>query len=119
MKYILINYILLLFSVSVPYRSSALELQKHKETSRTKAFENQLSNAKSTDSTRYSITIKGCGNEVKIGNRKSIRKSLVNVKAQNAITINGEANNVIIHQSDKKAKVSISQDGNNNHVRIL
>lgn len=119
MKYISIVYILLLFSVSVPYRSSAMELQKHKETSRTKSFHNQLSNSKSDDSTQYSITIIGQANEIKIDNRKSIRKSQVKANAQNAITITGEANTVAIHQSDKKGKVNISQNGNSNHVSIL
>lgn len=96
-----------------------MELQKHKETSRTKSFHNQLSNSKSDDSTQYSITINGQANEIKIDNRKSIRKSQVKANAQNAITITGEANTVAIHQSDKKGKVNISQNGNSNHVSIL
>lgn len=73
-----------------------------------------------SDSTQYSIQIKGQSNIVKV-NGKVMKTTLDSLNAQKKISIrvSGEGNTVLINRTDKKSEVNILQKGRNNQVKIL
>jgi len=115
-------YILLLFSVSITWKSSALELPKHKDILKTKTTVCLAGNNITVDSiANYSISINGKQNLVTIKTDTltiQTAKSIPNkLKDSNTIEINGEGNSVSVNQ-DPKGKVEVKQSGNNNHINI-
>ena len=76
-----------------------------------------------TDSVaNYSISINGERNMVNVKtNSQTVQTSESidnNPKADHTITINGKGNSVVVTPEDKKGKVTVSQNGNNNKVSI-
>jgi len=123
MKTELIICILLLFLISVPCKSSVLELQKRKDIFKAKTPDCTVGNTIKVDSTaNFSISIQGQQNLVTIKTDSltvQTAKSITNKsKDSNTIEINGEGNSVSVNQ-DIKGKIEVKQSGNNNTVNIV
>jgi len=123
MKNTLLICIILMFSVSVPCKSSVLELQKRKDIFKAKTPDCTVGNTIKVDSTvNFSISIQGQQNLVTIKTDSltvQTTKSITNKsKDCNTIKINGEGNSVSVYQ-DPKGKVEVKQNGNNNTVKIV
>ncbi|MBP1631594.1 MAG: hypothetical protein H6Q15_2487 [Bacteroidetes bacterium] len=72
-----------------------------------------------SDSTQYSVLIKGRSNIVRI-NGKIVKATQDSTDSQKEISIrvSGEGNSVLINQTDKKSEVNVLQKGENNQVKI-
>ena len=121
MKNILAICIFLLFS-NIPYKSSALDLQRHKEILKAKASVCSVGNNITVDSiANYSININGKQNLVTIKTDSlaaQTTESITNkAKDINTIEISGKGNSVSINQ-ESKGKVEVKQRGNNNSIKI-
>lgn len=122
MKNVLIICILLVFTPSITCKSSAFELQKHKEILKTQTSACSASNYIKVDSiANYTISINGKQNLVTIKidsltvqTDKSITKKS---KDSNSIEINGESNSVSVNQKSR-GKVVVKQSGKINHINI-
>ena len=91
---------------------------KHKRMVKSKNQETQLSKVASADTTLYSIQMNGQSNEVTVNKELQTETSPCKSEKPNTIIVKGEGNTVSLSQTDKKSKVNISQNGNNNKISI-
>ena len=70
-----------------------------------------------TDTTQYSIQMKGQSNSVTINGKKMV-STCDTTEKQNNIRVRGGGNTIIINQTDRQSEVSVTQKGKNNQVKI-
>ena len=122
MKNLLIICILLVFSLSIMWESSAFEIPKHKDILTTKTQVCTAGSNITVDSiANYSININGKQNLVTIKTDSLTIQTANSIpnksKDSNTIEINGEGNSVLVNQ-ETKGRVEVKQSGNNNHINI-
>ena len=118
----------MLFLLSLSSKAGSLASEEQHQNGSDK-FKMDMIRGSPTDSCQNSIQIKGHANVVII-NGKLMVTSPDSTQKQNNIRVNGEGNtirivqndkqlnSVSVIQNDKKSKVSITQNGNNNRIII-
>lgn len=123
MKYKLTTCILLLSILSIPCKSSVLELRKHNDIFKAKTPDcTKSSNTNIDSTTNISISIQGQQNLVTIKvdslTIQTARSFINKSKDSNTIEINGEGNSVSVSQHPK-GKAELKLNGDSNTVKIV